>query len=477
MNRKWKFNGVVATGSVTHGTPAASSAFTSVSARRTLLRPDPAASQPTPPPEPKPSRGGKTDFPPSLREYVARAFIPENRIDGISQEDISAKLKVVITEALQSDMMAIIDWNTQLLPQQLLQIERAQAAAPTSSFSTGMWPSPHMVQPVVDVNGSSPQKKRKLDEQAATNSMDTTQPPWRKTPNRNVFEDRISYPTQDLADRIDKRQRNGMDVNSKTASKYQADLDRRKQRFNLGDTGSSPTPLWKTSRQESPNAVEGPVIGTCQTLEKSYFRLTAPPKPETVRPLPILEKALDFLKKKWKKENNYAYICDQFKSLRQDLTVQRIKNEFTVNVYEIHARIALEKGDLGEYNQCQTQLRALYKQNLGGHSAEFIAYRILYFIHTGSRTDMNAALADLTAADKQQPAVRHALAVRSALALGNYHKFFRLYMDTPNMGAYLMDMFVVRERLAALAYIGKAYVVSVLLVATSLTFATGISPR
>jgi len=41
--------------------------------------------------------------------------------------------------------------------------------------------------------------------------------------------------------------------------------------------------------------------------------------------------------------------------------------------------------------------------------------------------------------------------------LGNYHRFFRLYLDTPNMGAYLMDMFVVRERLAAMSNICKAY--------------------
>ena len=100
----------------------------------------------------------------------------------------------------------------------------------------------------------------------------------------------------------------------------------------------------------------------------------------------------------------------------------------------------------------------LYEENLGGHPAEFLAYRILYFVYTCNTTDMNDLLAELTPTDRAEEAVKHALEVRSSLALGNYHRFFRLYLDCPNMGVYLMDMFVEWERLHALANISKAYI-------------------
>ncbi|KAG0049653.1 hypothetical protein BGZ83_005514 [Gryganskiella cystojenkinii] len=199
------------------------------------------------------------------------------------------------------------------------------------------------------------------------------------------------------------------------------------------------------------------IVGTSTKLEKNYLRLTSAPEPSTVRPVHILKKTLELLKDKWRQDQNYAYICDQFKSVRQDLTVQRIKNEFTVQVYEIHARIALEKGDLGEYNQCQTQLKQLYQYGLKGHVMEFAAYRILYLLHTRNPSDIIAMLASLTPAQKQDPFVKHALQVRTSLASSNYHALFKLYLESPNMGGYLMDQFVERERVEAMKTICKAY--------------------
>lgn len=132
----------------------------------------------------------------------------------------------------------------------------------------------------------------------------------------------------------------------------------------------------------------GPVIqGTSQSLEKEYLRLTGPPDPTTVRPEPVLKLALTRVKKLWRnKEKDYLYIWNQLKSIRQDMMVEHIKNDFTVDVYQCHARIALEANDINEYNQCQTQLFALYKDGLKGDVDEFISYRILYFelIHSVS---------------------------------------------------------------------------------------------
>ncbi|KAJ9299251.1 hypothetical protein DTO271G3_2873 [Paecilomyces variotii] len=427
----------------------ASPAYIPVQARRNLgYSADPShtstvsnAAAQSSPPRAQPPPAKKVEWPLSVRMYVQRSFVPEYQIPGISRQEMEAKLKQVISEAAESNKLESINWDALPLPQVMIQNERNKIL---TNPAVSSWTTSTGFASRYDTPSDDRAKKRKSNDYS-TEEADSS-PPWRKTNNRNTFEDRISYSPND------KRQRIDYSLNS---SKSKANLEIRRKRFEDSRGYGSPQ---TSSRDESPaGGHQGPVVGRCQNLEKNYFRLTSAPNPDTVRPLPVLEKTLDLLKKKWRKENNYGYICDQFKSLRQDLTVQHIRNEFTVNVYEIHARIALEKGDLGEYNQCQTQLRALYAQNLGGHPTEFKAYRILYFIHTRNPTAMNDALADLTPADKSDPAVKHALEVRSALALGNYHRFFQLYLDTPNMGAYLMDMFVDRERLSALACICKAY--------------------
>lgn len=131
-----------------------------------------------------------------------------------------------------------------------------------------------------------------------------------------------------------------------------------------------------------------------------------------------------------------------------------------------------------EYNQCQAMLRNLYELGIPGKVEEFTAYRILMLLHGRNRSgklscyrqratahrgrvcttplDLNLYVGQLTDKQKADPAVRHALDVQRALAMGNYHRLFDLYLNAPNMGAYIMDHFIDRERIRALIVMSKA---------------------
>ncbi|ORX48065.1 SAC3/GANP domain-containing protein, partial [Hesseltinella vesiculosa] len=199
------------------------------------------------------------------------------------------------------------------------------------------------------------------------------------------------------------------------------------------------------------------IVGTNQTLLKEYLRLTSAPKPANVRPLEVLQRTMILLRQKWQDEHDYNFLCTQLKSVRQDLTVQLIKNSFTVDVYEFHARIALEKSDIGEFNQCQTQLKSLYQLGIEGSEMEFIAYRILYFLMAKNHSDIMLLMKKLTVDQRNNPFIAHALQVRSELSLGNYGRFFQLVASAPNNGRYILNQFLARERNMALAAICKAY--------------------
>lgn len=225
------------------------------------------------------------------------------------------------------------------------------------------------------------------------------------------------------------------------------------------DTFSSASTPGHWDEPENDIITQHKIVGTCQELFKDYLRLTSEPDPKKIRPYSVLRETVDQLKSRWKQKENYSWICSQFKSVRQDLTVQGIKNEFTVNVYEIHARMALEKGDMVEYNQCQSMLSNLYDLGLGGKNRdEFAAYRILMFLHGLNRSDLNLFVGQLTSEQKSNQCVLHALNVQRALSMGNYHLFFSLYNTVPNMGGYIMDHFVERERIRALLVMAKSYI-------------------
>ncbi|XVF83386.1 hypothetical protein PTKIN_Ptkin16aG0481100 [Pterospermum kingtungense] len=219
------------------------------------------------------------------------------------------------------------------------------------------------------------------------------------------------------------------------------------------------------------------VKGTYQEIEKRYLRLTSAPDPSTVRPEEVLEKALSMVQNSQK---NYLYKCDQLKSIRQDLTVQRIRNQLTVKVYETHARFALEVGDLPEYNQCQSQLKILYAEGIEGCHMEFSAYNLLCVImHSNNNRDLLSSMSRLVILSdeaKKDTAVQHALAVRAAVTSGNYVMFFRLYKTAPNLNTCLMDLYVEKIRYKAVSCMSRSYrpQVPVSYIAQVLGFSSGV---
>lgn len=126
------------------------------------------------------------------------------------------------------------------------------------------------------------------------------------------------------------------------------------------------------------------IVGTSTAIEKPYFRLTGQVNPAAVRPPHILEKALAVLTTS-PRDASYSYVLDQFKAIRQDLTVQHIQTDLTARVYEANVRIALQNNDLGEVNKCLTQLVHQYTEQPRLHAYrryEFIAYVVYYNLYT-----------------------------------------------------------------------------------------------
>jgi hypothetical protein len=228
-----------------------------------------------------------------------------------------------------------------------------------------------------------------------------------------------------------------------------------------------------------------PFVGESTLLEKPYLRLTTYPRKEDVRPLPILEKALVHIKNRYVQTEDFDWCNEQLKSVRQDATVQQIRNAFVVDVYETHARMLLEHGDLNEFNQCQSMIKGIVdqygiQQQSEQSAKEFRAYAILYALVRESSLQLNQELKRMfnikesantnnthggSRKRKKRRRVHHhhcdsddagdsisispedhAWRVVQAVIHCDYSSFFRLYQSAPHMSPYLMDFLVHRVR-------------------------------
>ncbi|KAL0485122.1 leng8 [Acrasis kona] len=184
------------------------------------------------------------------------------------------------------------------------------------------------------------------------------------------------------------------------------------------------------------------LIGTSTDLEKPYLRLTSRPEPDTVRPENILKKSMKYvIDRFYREKKEYRYICEQMKSLRQDLT-----------------------DDLAEFNQCQTQLKYLYAEGITGSVAEFTSYRIIYLVFTNSYTDLTKELKNLLDAPlelRNHKYVKFAMSVQSTMSIFNFHalltKLYREKERIPPCGRDLIRLFCPKLRRRALLHILKAH--------------------
>ncbi|ELP87324.1 leukocyte receptor cluster member, putative [Entamoeba invadens IP1] len=175
------------------------------------------------------------------------------------------------------------------------------------------------------------------------------------------------------------------------------------------------------------------LVGTSQALEKHYFRVKGIPKSSEVRPEVVLKQAFKFVMDNFKKTNDYDYICDQLKGIRQDLTLQHIEDEFSVQVYELHAHLSLENQDISEFIQCASALKNLYhtmKRPIDDEKVILYSASMILCNMDGKNVSPAAhytLIRDIPDSILTHPTIQLALNIKKAFVVGDYFTFFNLY--------------------------------------------------
>lgn len=395
------------------------------------------------------------NWPPSLQEFVNTSFVRSSLLSNPEKVIFNNQLQKLMEKALSTGKIWENDWSSQKLPVLDKSCHELELDCLTEK------PKPKKAVPSSTVF-LPPQKRQKTKKiQSTSNSLPSSLPP---TPN-------IAH--------------NSPNVNSSTTrinmdSEFNSS-ERKKQRMSrFGAESLTPEPRRSTEVTSSTKVI----IGKCEDLEKNYLRLTSEPDPSRVRPQRVLEKSIKVILEKYKKDPlaGYSYVNNQFKSIRQDLTVQHIKNDFAMHVYETHARIAIENNDLGEFNQCQSQLKYLYflkkksDKSLEGNAysveLEFTCYRIIYMLMMGNNSEIYKLKLELRS-NKLNPkgkkqiellnCIEKAFLLHAYQIHGDYHNFFDTYnyfKSIPSMKlvSHLIKNFLLsKERIKSLNIIAKSY--------------------
>ncbi|VIO92514.1 SAC3/GANP family protein [Brugia malayi] len=398
-------------------------------------------------------------IPDPVKRYVERSYMAVEKKED--RDKLEEYFKQKLNPLLMSGAYKAVDWDREPLPSEV-NFELKMGWTPASQLKKGL-------------NAITEMEKRSLkkSKHEMSHRRDSRSPTFREQSKRRVpFSPRVRLPSdednpvdeqpkfkQTAAQKKKKKQKKNSGKSGRWAADERSNAQReeRARRFARDDEARRAkfTEMrrrldWYIDR-EGEQGTSDNVVGTCMDIEKSYFRLTSAPEPSTVRPLKILEKALKLVQQKYATNRDYTYANDQLRSIRQDLMIQCIRTDFTVNVYETNARIALEQGDREEFNQCQSQLKLLYKELPDSPNChEFTSYRLLYYISVANTIDQTTLLSELDEKARKDPCLSFSLKTREAWALGNHVKLFRLYQEAPRMASYVMDLFLERERKAAL---------------------------
>ncbi|CAD8205671.1 unnamed protein product [Paramecium pentaurelia] len=385
----------------------------------------------------------------TVKQYVERAF---NKCQSDDERNLMEQyLKATISEAKRKNEYSIRDWSKFPLPTlprenqvrnqslQSLQIKQSTAMALNSLGQTSKFGAPSSAQPIGPAQkitaSTSIQNLMSLKDQLKQQQVDSIN-------QHHMKNKKIDYSIDLAMLQIEKLQPN-------------ATIQIKQQQKQIKK---------KIEEEDQYISTNMKITGTCEDLEKPYYRLTGLPDPNTIRPEQILKKALNNILEKWKNyQADYNFTIEQFRSIRQDLLVQHIENRFTIQVYEENARICLECGDFPRYESCWTMLCDLYDMisisegkdaNLIGNKVEFDSYRIVYLTMLNKQDQLVKILHQNS--DDQR--IKFALGIRESYKCGNYVKLFKDYKESSETMGSIINHFLVRIRVKALKQIVKTYI-------------------